>query len=478
MRIPSSLIAATRNGDIVPLIGSGLSQASGMTSWDEIVSTLRKLIRGSGRFGGPVDLDAFETPDAFRRRFKGGGYSKELSQIIEEAVGRGFKPNALHRLLSDMPFRTFLTTNWDSLLEDALSTARRVNVIFGDESARNWRESQATQIIKFHGTHDVPSSLVFGLSDYSRLYQKPSLLMSLVRTLISTRPVLSLGFGMRDPFVKSLFHAVGDEVGSEHFVVVSEVHVKKARRDYLEEVGLTVVETKASAKDPFGLESFLKHLWQQTYVEARNRVDRTGLLVRETRRLEHYLGHDRTVRARAAMGPLAVPETNVFGSVEVYNMEKKLLETVLEMVGKKRGKFRLICCPLDGGAHSARKGYSAEAHRARLKAFVKWAQHLGSAIEIVMADRPSDMNDWIVADMALIESRKSVSKDGRLYNYGRLEVSPNVVSASVRRFDEEFESLASRAGGVDAAKARFFKLAEGEIGHRAKGKSIKRGRVA
>src|SRR5205085_9062238 len=120
--------------------------------------------------------------------------------------------------------------------------------------------------------------------------------------------------------------------------------------------------------------------------------------------------------------------------------------------------------PLDSGEHASRKGYSREAYRARLQAFSKWVNQLGSSVELVTTERPTDVNDWIVADMALIESRKSLTKEGRLYNYARLEVNPNVVSAAVRRFDEEFENIAALSGGIDESKRRFLELARHEIG--------------
>lgn len=448
---------------MVPLVGSGLSQASGMASWDEIISVLKRLMAADSTLNiSSIDLDTFEAPDAYRSI---SGH-QSLVALIEEAVGRGFKPNSLHALLADIPFRTCLTTNWDSLLEDSLIEARRVNVIFDDDTARTWRESQANQIIKFHGTIQSPKSIVFGLSDYSRLYQQPSILMSLVRTLLATRPILSLGFGMRDPFLKSIFHAVGNDVRHEHFIVVSNTHVDKLRRRYLEELGLVVIEVDSSADDPYGLGLFLKELRLKTYTEARNRIDRMYMILRETSRLQLYLGADRCVRVRASMGPLAFPDTNdlnAFGGNEVYQIQSKLLDVLLEFISIKRGKLRLICSPLDGGEHSARKGYSIEAHRARLRALVKWVDQLENSIELVMTSRPSDLNDFIVADMSLIESRKSYTKDGRLYEYARLEVNPNAVSTSVRRFDEEFDNIAAISGGVDESRKRFLKLAQQEI---------------
>jgi SIR2-like domain len=446
----------------VPLVGSGLSQASGIASWDEIVRVVKKFTADSSSTVNEVDLDQFEAPDAFVGLT---GSRQNLSSLLEEAVGRGFQPNPLHSLLAGIPFRTCLTTNWDSLLEDSLRASRRVNVIFDDRTARSWRESQAHQVIKLHGSIHAPDSIVFGGNDYARLYQQPSVLMSLVRTLIATRPILAIGFGMRDPFLKSLLRSVAGDQGREHFVVVSESHVDSTRRQYLDSFGLTVIRTQPSEGDPYGIGSFLKELRLRTYTEASTRVERTALLIRETERMQHYLGSEKVVRARASMGPLAVPETNelnVFGGNDIYEVENKLLDTVLQFVESKRGRLRLICCPLDGGDHAARKGYSIGAYNARLKAFAKRVRQMGPSVEVVTTTRPSDINDWIVGDLSLVESRKSLTKEGRLYEYARLETDPNVVSASIRRFDEEFDRLAAAAGGVDESRRRFLELASQE----------------
>lgn len=455
-RLPASLIAATRNGDIVPFVGSGLSQASGMASWDRIVEVIKhRLIEAT------ADLDTFETPDLAANTDRRG-----LNALLEEAVGRGFLPNRSHQLLGDIPFRTCLTTNWDVLIETALAATNRVNVIFDHVSARTWRESEARQVIKFHGSITSPESIVFGLSDYARLYLEPSILMSLARTIVATRPLLSVGFGMRDPFLKSLLSTVAAGGGPEHFVVALEGSVDRYRDQYLRDLGLTVIEVAGSSTDPHGIEGFLQELWQETYTEARTRIDRTNLLVRETERMEVYLGADRVIRARAAMGPLAVPPTNaddVFGGDDVYAVERHLLETVTGLVESGAARLRLICSPIDGGVHAATKGYTASAYRARLAAMAQWLRDLGSGVEVVVSTRPSDINEWIVGDVAMIESRKSLTMGGRLYEYAQLETNPNAVGAAVRRFDEEFFVLADRAGGPVPSTVDYVAMAESHI---------------
>lgn len=454
MTLPPGLISAIRIGDVVPLVGSGLSRASGMASWDEIVQTLRDALKPEGADDSPLDLDTFETPDAV-----GLHQRRLLFDLLEEAVGQGFSPNPLHELLSRIPFLSYLTTNWDRLLETQLAQNGRVNVVFDDRTARTWRESQSPQVIKMHGSIDNPETIVFGLSDYSNFYQSPSVLMSLVRTLMATRRILAIGFGMRDPFLKALLHNVSAGTGAENYLVLADGSASPERRRYLEGTGLTLIEARRSPADPHGLRVFLEELAAQTCIEAKTQVERTRLLIRETDRLGSYLGPDRTIRVRAHLGPLAVPPSNdpeVFGSAEVYDVETQLLASLKRFLARPGTRMRLISCPYAGVSHAAQRGYSDVAHRARLLALREGVRELGEQVEVVMAERPSDLNDWIAADVALIESRKSASEDGRLYSYAKLELNPRAVFNAVRRYDEQFEALAARAGGLSASREQLI----------------------
>lgn len=460
MNIPKSLIDSTRFGDLVPLIGSGVSQASGIASWDRLIEALKEFLIDSGEVDSIDDFDMFETPDAY---LSNSSRKNEFISFLDESIRKGFKPNNLHTLLSKIPFKTYLTTNWDSLIEDELCKTQNANIIFDDKTATSWREALATQIIKFHGTIKNPESIVFGFRSYVELYRKSSTLINLIRTIIATRPILFIGFGMKDLFFKDLLSTI--EKNNEHFVILPEKDIN--RKGYLEKQNLSVIITPSTDLDPYGITTFLNDLWSNTYNVAKNRIERTNLLIRETKRLNQYLGSDKTIRVRASMGPFAVPDTNdldIFGGEDIYNIEKALLNTVLETLQKSKGKIKIICSPLDGGENSFKKGYTKEAHLERLKACIRWTEFLGDKIEIAITPRASDINDWIVSTFALIESRKSNTVEGRLYQYGQLDVNVNSVLTTVNRFDEDFQNIVNNVGGVELARKEFIRIAKLEIG--------------
>jgi hypothetical protein len=449
-----------RLGRVVPLIGSGLSRPSGVASWDGIVDRLRGSVsEWLGRPIGPEELDLLEAPLLYSHLHDS---RQPLYDILDEAVGGGFEPNALHTMLAQMPFQTILTTNWDTLLEDAASQIRPSHVIFDDQGVGGWRESEALQIVKMHGSIASRQSIVFGEDDYSRLYTGDSLILHLFRTIFATRSILLLGFGMRDTYVKALFshirrHARGG--ANPHYVVVANDGSMDLRSEYLRSAGFIVLPVETRASDPYGLSGFLEALHAETYVVASQRLDRTRMIIRETKRLRGYLGPDRTIRLRATMGPFAVPDyrddlakqLELFGSAAVFDAEWELRELCIGLAEAGEATIRMIGNPADQ-EWVVGKGYATDAYLDRLRAFVDVVTGLGDAFEIAPAPRSTDANSWIVSRLALVASTKADPSDQRLYDRSVLEVQPERVRGAVAWFDEEFAALVERVGGAVRAR--------------------------
>ncbi|MEU4386816.1 SIR2 family protein [Promicromonospora sp. NPDC023805] len=456
--LPSSLVDAAREGSLVPLIGSGLSVESGMASWDRVVDVLRSHIT-VGDSAGSVPLDLLETPDAVTRYVP----RAKFDRIIREAYGDHYSPTLQHRLIAKLPFRTILTTNFDTLIERSLREHGNIaSVISEAQEVRNWREGEASQVVKFHGTVDRPDTLVFGEKAYAELYQSNGLMMSLLRTILATRPVLFLGFGMRDAFVKSLVNHVNHESGAaahrSHYILVQDDGI---RTRHYEDLGLIPIVATVSPDDRWGVTAFLEELAQSAMLEAVDRVSRTRLLVRETERLRDYLGPERRLRVRAALGPFTVPyksDIDIFGDPEVEAMEAQLRDVTVDFLERDGGSIDLLCNPIEDLTHAMGKGYTRAAYRLRIATFASFVERFPGKIRVAMSERASDANEWIAADRALISSTKGASRDGRLYSYGRVDLNAGLVRQSIRRFDSDFAAMNEASGGNSAFLERVRAL--------------------
>ena len=464
LQIPDELIARVKSRQAVPFVGAGFSAAVGIVGWDELVEQLRSRVGAwLGREVTDDELDTLEAPLLYAHMARS---RQPLYDVLEQAVGEGFMPGELHRLLAQMPVSSILTTNWDRLIEQALGDEGRPrNVIRSSEGVAGWNEARAVQVIKMHGSIDELDSIVFGEDDYQRLYTSDSLMLTLVRTLLATRSVFAVGFSMRDSYVKMLFAHVArlaKRSNNPHYVVVPDTYESKLRVQYLNAAGFRVITVPTSAEDPFGTISFMRGLHARTYSYARDRLARTRMIIRETHALWDYLGPDRTIRTRATMGPLACPtdlepeqQRKLFGSEESYEVERQLRELCVELVRKRRVKIRMITTPR-ARDFIIGKGWSSEAYEIRLQALIEAVDEMGEGLQVVEAVRPSDANDWAVSDLAMLRSRKKDPENQRLYDIAELETDRDRIRRAIRDFDEEFEALVEYAGGLAAARAALL----------------------
>lgn len=141
---PASVRSAAQRGELVVVVGNGLSRFSGAPSWEGLFDLpgparwLRQcgVVRSEGRFSGSL----LEVADVvFENR---AAWSEILGEIND--WNRRLKPNLAHRILADaIRPRAVATTNFDNLLAKA-----------------------GLQAVYVHGVPDDPASWVLTTSSY------------------------------------------------------------------------------------------------------------------------------------------------------------------------------------------------------------------------------------------------------------------------------------------------------------------------
>ena len=464
IHIPRELLQNIREGRCVPFLGAGISRPSGVADWDTLVRTVGLNLESLfGRTIRSEELDLLQVPFMYKKTLAS---SDSLRRIISDATGKGYAPNEYHILLSHMPFRTYLTTNWDELLETQLANVygpRGYNIVANQSEVASWNEANAIQIVKLHGTVTQPESVVFGEDDYHQFYGSPSLLIDLTKVLFATRSILFLGFSMRDAYVKFLFQQVRNLLAAStppHFIVIPDDGSIGPQSEYLRAMGFQVIRVP-SIDGNYPLLPFLETLHSTTAVIARDRLERTRLILRETERLMSYLGPDKVIRIRAVLGPLGNPNVTsepIFGSHDQDLLECQL-RNLCESLVTEGFTLRLIGLPTDV-EFVLTKGYSKEQMRRRLACFVDTAQRLEDRFEYAPAVRANDRNTWIVADLGVIESWKSSGQEGRLFTDAVLTTERAAVARSAKWFDEDFNELVAANGGISACRTRVIKSVE------------------
>jgi HEAT repeat protein len=151
-------------------------------------------------------------------------------------------------LLGKMPF--VITTNYDTLLEKALTTRVKCNVIVKDEDLSQYRDNE-TQIVKLHGTIGYGDSYVVTEADYLRVSQRLQLPQSLIgntlRYLLSSHTILYIGYSLEDQDFRALYHDIVSTLG-RHQKTAFAVQWKptEGSRRFWEKLNVQIIDQDAA----------------------------------------------------------------------------------------------------------------------------------------------------------------------------------------------------------------------------------------
>lgn len=203
MKIPFELIEEIRKGNCALFIGAGVSIQAGLPTWYEVVKRLSKEL------GIKNDHDFLEITQYYQNEF---GRNK-LVNTINNLISLRAKPSKNHLSIAELPFKVIFTTNYDALIEQALSSkGKNYSVIVSDEGAAYWSEDKV-QVLKIHGSITEPSSLVITTDDYFDFFRKHPLITNILKLHITTKTILFMGYSLRDPDFLQIFDQVQHELG-------------------------------------------------------------------------------------------------------------------------------------------------------------------------------------------------------------------------------------------------------------------------
>lgn len=225
------------NPDAVIFVGSGASRWSGLPSWEGLIEELAKYLEDAGKDASLIRREA-QAGDLLQAASY--GFDKlgpqSVGEFIRGATRLGSaKPSALHKAIVHLGPACFITTNYDNLVEQALALWRPEE--FFRPAITNTQLSSLVEILsarashfvfKPHGDASDSSSIILTREQYRVLMpggERHSALEAL-KTLLVTRPILYVGFGLRDPdfmFIKDVILNTFRGNTREHIAIVSNI---------------------------------------------------------------------------------------------------------------------------------------------------------------------------------------------------------------------------------------------------------------
>jgi hypothetical protein len=128
------------------------------------------------------------------------------------------KPREAHSLIAKLPFRGFITTNYDDLIEAAYYKEHGVALSkyyeHTSDGVLDLYRAKQNFVFKIHGDISEPSSLVLGRRAYDRaIYANPTY-RARIETVFAMSSVLFFGYGGTDPDLEAITGRVANFDGT------------------------------------------------------------------------------------------------------------------------------------------------------------------------------------------------------------------------------------------------------------------------
>ncbi len=232
-----SLAKHLNEPETIIFVGSGVSRWSGLPSWSGMISELADFMDESGKNS---ELVRKEQSDGELLQAASYAFDQltqpQIGEFIRHSCRYGTaKPHEIHKKIVELGPTSFVTTNYDNLIEEALRTFRPdtffappVTNCHLSEMASVAHAKKSGFIFKPHGDASDAKSIILTREQYRKLLPQGEWNRALetLKTLMISRPVLYVGFGLRDPdflYLRDLLTNTYEGAVRDHYAILPDM---------------------------------------------------------------------------------------------------------------------------------------------------------------------------------------------------------------------------------------------------------------
>lgn len=266
--IPDLLAQQFALGRVVLFAGAGMSMPQ-LPGWGKLLEEMLAFSLNAKAAGVMRDQAAIRKDISSRRylaaaaRLRSGMGERDFCDFLKTRIAPA-KGDERHRIAARLPLAAILTTNFDSLLEDAF-VSRRPDVISQNQTTELLRAARTGQfcIVHVHGEASDSRSIVLAAPDYLAV-KSDRQIEHFVQTLSARHTFLFVGYSLEDDdlllFLKEVFEKARGNTGP-HYVLDHADKITQARRDEFEKhYGIRFIEDCCPGRTHADIGSFLLDL--------------------------------------------------------------------------------------------------------------------------------------------------------------------------------------------------------------------------
>jgi hypothetical protein len=249
--------------------GAGLSIPAGFVDWKALLRDIAK----------DVGLDVDQEHDLItvaQYHLNEHGRHRINQALIDEFSSRASLTDN-HRILASLPIRTFWTTNYDGLIEQALQAAgKTADVKITPENLATTKHRRDAVVYKMHGDATQPHEAIITKEDYELFGSKRALFSTALQGDLVSKTFLFLGFSFNDPNLGYVLGRIRSLLGHNartHYSLVKRV--RRSEFDGVKQFRYAEVKQELQIRDlkRYGIHALVVDDYSD-YTEVLRRISR------------------------------------------------------------------------------------------------------------------------------------------------------------------------------------------------------------
>ena len=239
------IINAAKNHSLTFFVGAGVSRISGAPSWNQIIEKICDKLKIK------TEKKIYSTDESLKLaqmlyialNQDTNAYHTFINECLTP-INKRLEPNVVHKELFDLNPVSFITTNFDELLEiSAMQYCQSFVCVAKDADVPKVNGSK--YILKIHG--DIKNqNIVFKEEDYLNYSENFKLIETLLKSIFSTNTVVFIGYGLNDYNVKLILNwaksLLNEQFNKPIFIYIDDGELTEIELSYQKARGLKVID--------------------------------------------------------------------------------------------------------------------------------------------------------------------------------------------------------------------------------------------
>ena len=210
-----------KNNNAAMFIGAGFSQNAGYVNWKNLLKGVAEDLE--------LDIDKEHDLVALAQYcYNKNGNRSIINDTIFAEFSKDKDIDENHRIIARLPILSYWTTNYDSLIEDALNDAKRiVDVKSRNDHLSLTKPHRDAIVYKMHGDKNEPNEAILIKDDYEQYYRNHAQFITALSGDLISKTFLFVGFSFTDPNIDYILSRIRIEYGTQnnrqHYAIMRKV---------------------------------------------------------------------------------------------------------------------------------------------------------------------------------------------------------------------------------------------------------------